>query len=78
MPSVIEQNNIEIHSGLQVLDAALSDSDYLLGHEFQVTDIIVGWTVNWARRLEIMDEYSTLLSYNKRLLERKHCVLNPE
>jgi glutathione S-transferase len=78
VPNVIEQNNIEIHSGLKVLDAALTDSDYLLGSDFQVTDIIVGWTVNWARRSGVMGDYPKLVSYNRRLLERKHCVLNPE
>lgn len=78
VPDVIEQNNIEIHSGLKVLNAALSKSDYILGDEFQVTDIIVGWTLNWARRLGVMNDYPRLISYNKSLLKRKHCVLNPE
>ena len=76
--NVIEQNNIEIHSGLKVLNAALSKSDYILGDEFQVTDIILGWTLNWARRLGVMNDYPRLMAYNKSLLQRKHCILNPE
>ena len=78
VPAGSGKNNDEVHAALVVLEAALSRSAYLTGAEFAVTDIIVGWTINWARRMGHLDEYENLSAYVQRLLARPHCALNPE
>ena len=40
-----------------------------------MTDIIAGYTVNWARRRGLIEDFANLQAYNSRLLERDHCPL---
>jgi len=76
VPAIVEQNNIEQRKGLTVLDEALAEQDYLLGESFQVTDIIVGFAVNSARRRETFsDDMANLLTYTARLSKRPHSTL---
>ena len=58
-----------------MLNDVLLSQDYLVGDGFSVTDIIVGWTVNWGRRQGLLDGMVGLENYLKRLLERPHCAL---
>jgi len=77
-PGVVAKNNDEIHAGLKVLDDALGRAPFLLGDNFHVTDVIVGWTINWARRMDYLGPYANLRAYVSRLLARPLCALNPE
>ena len=77
IPAVIERNNEEIASGLAVLNDLLGGSDFLIDGRFSVTDIIVGWTINWARRQGRLDDFDHLGTYVKRLLAREQCPFNP-
>ena len=54
-------------------------SYYLVGDEFSATDIIVGWTVNWARNggKVSFEEFPSLSAYLGRLFAREHCTLSP-
>ena len=77
IPAVIERNNEEIASGLAVLNDVLGKSGYLIDDRFSVTDIIVGWTANWARRQGRLDGFDHLGAYVQRLLARELCPFNP-
>ncbi len=48
VPEIVEQNNFETGRSLKALNSALEGKDYILGDQFQVTDIIVGYAVNGA------------------------------
>ena len=61
--------------GLQVLNEHLERSEYLCGNHFSLADIIVGWTINWARRDSLISSFGHLNNYLDRLFERSHCVL---
>jgi glutathione S-transferase len=50
VPAVLEQNAEEGRKSLEVLDAHLAATPFLVGGKFTVADIIVGFTTNWARR----------------------------
>lgn len=76
--AVVATNNEEIRNGTNVLNDLLAKQDYILGDRFTVADIIIGWTINWARRMGQLDGLDHLKAYNARLLEREHCCLNPE
>ena len=78
VPAVIPVNAQEIRNGLSVVDAALADDDYLVANAFSVTDIIVSWAVNWARRMDHLEGLEHLARWLERLLARPHCRLNPE
>jgi glutathione S-transferase len=77
IPAVIERNNEEIASGLAVLNEVLGGSEFLIDDRFSVTDIIVGWTINWARRQGRLDRFDRLGAYVQRLLARERCPFNP-
>jgi len=49
-------------SGLNVINDHLENSEYFGGSLFTLTDIVVGWTLNWARRLELMEEFTSYQS----------------
>ena len=58
-----------------VLDAHLARHDYLVDDRFSVTDIVVGWCVNWGRRQGHLGECPALGRYLERLLDRPLCAL---
>ena len=78
VPAVIAVNEQEIRSGLAVVNDALADDEYLVGNTFSVTDIVVSWPINWARRTQYLDGMDHLARYLDRLFARPHCHLNPE
>ena len=69
------QNEMMFGRSASMLNDVLLSQDYLVGDGFSVTDIIVGWTVNWGRRQGLLDGMVGLENYLKRLLERPHCAL---
>ena len=71
----LEINHHMALEGLKVLNDHLARSQYLCGVHFSLTDIIVGWTINWARRGSLISSFRHLNNYLDRLFERSHCVL---
>lgn len=79
VPDIIKQNNFEMTRSLRALDAAMDGKDYILGDTFQVTDIIVGYAINGARRRQVFgEELANLWAWNYRLLERPNSTLIEE
>ena len=68
-----EQNAIMYGRSASALNDVLLGQDFLVEDRFTVTDIIVGWTVNWGRRQGLLDNLSGLQAYLERLFERPHC-----
>ena len=71
----LEQNVKMFKRSALVLDAHLAQHDYLVEDRFTVTDIIVGWCVNWGRRQGHLGECPALGRYLERLLARPKCAL---
>lgn len=69
------QNATLFQRSAAALNDVLSDRDYLVEARFTVTDIIVGWTVNWGRRQGLLTGLDALQAYLERLFERPHCAL---
>lgn len=76
--AVVPRNNDEIALAMKVLNDHLATTEYLVEGSFSVTDIIAGWTINWARRTGHWDSYTHLHAYVERLFARPHCTLNRE
>ena len=70
-----EQNVKMFKRSAAVPEAHLARNDYLVENRFTVTDIIVGWCLNWARRLGHLEEFPALRRYVERLLARPLCAL---
>ena len=68
-----EQDAMMFGRAASVLNDVLLCQDFLVENRFTVTDIIVGWTVNWGRRQGLLDSLSGLQAYLERLFERSHC-----
>jgi len=78
VPAVVDANSGEYRSAAKVLNDVLSESPFLVDGQFSVTDIFVGWAVNWGRRMGQNEGFDNLQSYLDRLFAREHCTLNPE
>ena len=61
--------------GALVLDRFLSENEYLVEDRFTVTDIIVSYSLNWARRQGLTESFPSIDSYLKKLFSRENCVL---
>ena len=70
-----EQNVKMFKRSAAAPEAHLARTDYLVENRFTVTDIIVGWCLNWARRLGHLEEFPALRRYVERLLARPLCAL---
>ena len=73
--SIIPQNDNDASRALAVLDAELGDRSFLIDDRFSVTDIFVGYIVNWARRVGLTADFANLQAYNERLFAFPHCTL---
>ena len=73
--AAFEQNVKMFKRSAAVPEAHLAQHDYLVEDRFTVTDIVVGWCLNWARRLGHLDEFPASRSYIQRLLARPQCAL---
>jgi len=75
VPEIIEQNSMMFKRSAAALDAVLGKTDYLIEGRFSVTDIIVGYTINWGQEQKLLSDFPNLLAYLERLYERKLCTL---
>ena len=73
--ATFEQNVHMFKRSAAVVEAHLAQHDYLVEDRFTVTDIIVGWCLNWARRLGHLEEFPALNRYVQCLLARPLCAL---
>ena len=78
VPDVIAPNSEEFRAGAAVVNDLLADNDYIVENAFSVTDIFVGWTLNWGRRMQQLDGLDNIPRYLQRLFQRPHCKLNQE
>ncbi len=76
--AVFPQNAMEAKRALGALDAHLADTEWLVAGKFSVTDIITGFTVNWARRTGLTGEFENVQTYNQRILDRPLCPFSKD
>ena len=74
VPAVLPTNKDEILAGLMVLESALADQTFLVGSKFSVTDIIVGFAINWSKSAGCLEGFPALSGYLARLYCRKLCA----
>ena len=73
--ALFEQNNEAFLHAAKVLEKVLAETDYLVGNRFSVTDILVGFTLNWGKGAGLLNDLPNLQKYLDRLKERPHCTL---
>lgn len=73
--ALFEQNNGAFLHAANILEGVLGETDYLIGNCFSVTDILVGFTLNWGKSAGLLNEFTNLNRYLDRLKERPHCTL---
>jgi len=73
--TLFEQNNTAVIIAARVLEKHLTDNDFLISNQFSVTDVLVGFTINWANGAGLLKDSPKLLAYIERLKERPHCTL---
>ena len=61
--------------GLAVVNSHLENCEYFGGSRFTLTDILVGWTLNWARRSELTGGFPAIEAYLAKLFSRPYCCL---
>ena len=71
IPAVVEDGQHRAEICLGAVEAALDGRNYLLGSELTAADIMMGYSLALARRLEVHDErYPNLVAYLERLEAR--------
>ncbi len=73
--ALFEQNNKAFLHAAGVLDKVMGETDYLVGKRFSVTDILVGFTLNWGKGAGLLETFPNLQNYLARLKDRPHCTL---
>jgi glutathione S-transferase len=73
--ALFKQNNKAFLHAAKVLDKVLGTTDYLVGNRFSVTDILVGFVLNWGNGVRLLEDTPNLQKYLDRLKERPHCTL---
>ena len=73
LPVIFEQNAMEARRALAVFDAHLAEAEWLVEGRFSVTDIFVGFAVNWAAGMKLTADFPHVTAYRERLLSRPHC-----
>jgi len=68
-------NNGAITRGLVVMEQHLMDREFILGDSFSLADILVGWTVNWARKSDFLIDTPNLDRYLQALFQRSNIKL---
>ena len=75
VPAILPQNEMMFKRGAAALDAVLAETPYLVEGRFTVTDIIVGYTVNFGDFFGWLGDFPHLVAYLERLFAREHCTL---
>jgi glutathione S-transferase len=73
VPQIYEQNAEETRRAAAVLDGHLVGRTWLVGERFSVTDIFVGYALNWARLVGSTAELPNVEAYCERLLSMPRC-----
>jgi glutathione S-transferase len=73
--ALFEQNNKAFLHAAKVLESVLAKTDYLVGNRFSVTDILVGFTLNWGKGAGLLEKFPNLQNHLDRLKKRPHCTL---
>lgn len=73
--ALFEQNNKAFVHAAGVLEEYMEDKDYLVGNSFSVTDILVGFTLNWGNGQGLLKQRPNLQRYLGRLKKRPYCTL---
>lgn len=73
--ALFEQNNAAYRHAAGVLDDVMEGRDYLIGNRFSVTDILVGFNLNWGHGNGLLEHTPRLQNYLARLKNRPHCTL---
>ena len=75
VPAIIQQNSTMFRRSAAALEEVLGRTAYLVEGRFTVTDIIVGYTINFGHEQGLVSEFPNLMAYLKRLYQREHCTL---
>ena len=75
VPAIIQQNSMMFRRSAAALEEVLGMTAYLVEGRFTVTDIIVGYTINFGHEQGLVSEFPNLMAYLKRLYQREHCTL---
>ncbi|MCP4294283.1 MAG: glutathione S-transferase family protein [Proteobacteria bacterium] len=69
---VLETANWEFARSQKALVKLMGDSDFAVGSQFSMADVLVAHTINWADRFKF-EVVKSLLIYRDRMYERKAC-----
>lgn len=71
IPAVVEDGQKRVEICLDAVEAALEGRDFLLGSELTAADIMMGYSLALAQRMDVLDErYPNVVAYMERLEAR--------
>ncbi len=76
VPEIVPQNKHEAKKALKSFEIHLGNNEYMVGNRFSVTDIIVGYALNWSEKARLLkDDYPNISAYLERVRARPACTL---
>jgi glutathione S-transferase len=74
--AIIPQNAMEAGRSLAVIDDHLAGRSFFVDDRFTVTDIFVGYALNWAVRAGLGADLAHVRAFNERLLDMPNCTFS--
>lgn len=75
LPADIDLAREEFTAMARVLDAQMDGRDYIVGGKVSVADFVLGYTLDWANEVDLLEEFPRLRSYMERLYQRPHAPM---
>lgn len=73
--AIVPQMKAQFQRGASAVEQALTGADYIIGNQFSVTDINLGYGVSLGRMMGFLtDGFPNLHAYLGRLTDREHCT----
>ncbi len=76
VPEIHPQNEKLFRRAAGVLDTHLGQADFILDNRFSATDVIAGYTCNWAFKTGWLTDFVHLERYLNNLMKRDACTLD--
>jgi glutathione S-transferase len=68
----IEMAGKDFIDALSIIDAEMTDKEYLVDNKFSVADISLGYLLRWAKGRKLIQDFPKLCQYLDTLTERDH------
>ena len=75
LPADIDLAREEFTAMVRVLDSQMDGREFVVGDKASVADFVLGYTLDWANEVGLLEEFPRLRDYVERLYQRPHAPM---